>query len=138
MGRARGAGGKVSPSSRDADPMAAPARRSLGLRERELQHQAGGEEIEVSSGSGEGRAGRGSRGDTCAPEQGGEASGWLWENKIKAVPGGGNEEGKGRWPAAVGSGEAAGRQPLCSWPGGWMMSSLGDVTRRAAGEPRDS
>lgn len=48
VGRVRGARGKVSPSSRDADPMAAPggwrvcARRSMGLRERELQHRAGG------------------------------------------------------------------------------------------------
>ena len=40
-------------------------------------------EIEVSAGSGEGRAGRESADDTCAPEQGGEASGWLGENKIK-------------------------------------------------------
>lgn len=33
---------------------------------------------------------------------------------------------------------ALGRQPWCCRPGGWMVSPLGDVTRRAAGEPRDS
>lgn len=107
----------------------------MGLRERELQHRAGGGEIEVSAGSGEGRAGRESGGDTCAPELGGEASGWLWENKIKAVPGGGNEEGKGRWPGLL---PAVERQPLCSWPGGWVMSPLGDMTWRATGEPQNS
>lgn len=46
------------------------------------------ERLRSLPGAEKGRAGRGSGGDTCAPEQGGEASGWLWENKIKAVPGG--------------------------------------------------
>lgn len=58
-----------------------------------------------------------SGGDTCAPMLGGEASGWLRENKIKAVPGGGNKEGKVAQLAAS-CGEAA-----LVLPAGWM----GDV-----------
>lgn len=87
----------------------------MGLREREPQNRAGDGEIEVSAGSGEGRAGRENGGDTCAPGLGGEASGWLWENKIKAVPGGENEEGKGRWPSLL---PVVERQSLCSRLGG--------------------
>lgn len=92
----------------------------MGLRERELQQRAGGGEIEVSAGSGEGRAGRGSRGDMRMGA--GRQSGRLWENKIKAVPDG-NKEGKGRWPGLL---VVVGRQPLSSQPGGCVMSPPGD------------
>lgn len=44
---------------------------------------AGEREIEGSAGRGEGRAGRESRGDTCAWELGGKAAARLWEDKIK-------------------------------------------------------
>lgn len=73
------------------------------------------ERLRSQPGAEKGRAGRGSGGDTCAAEQGGEASGWLWENKIKAVPGGENEEGKGRWPSLL---PVVERQSLCSRLGG--------------------
>lgn len=75
-----------------------------------------------------------SGGDTCAPELGGEASGWLRENKIKAVPGGGNKEGREEKVAqlAAGCGEAA-----LVLPAGWWVGDVPSEWHDLEGSRRD-
>lgn len=63
-----------------------------------------------------------------------QSAGWLWENKIKAVPGG-NKQEKGRWPGLL---VVVERQPLSSQPGGCVISPPGDSEggQRAPGQLR--